>query len=126
MDAFWQAAQHWANTVLIWIGFGTVVGLIAKALMPGKDEAGTVVTLLMGIGGSIVGLGTLAYFWHGHRATPVSLVGFLAAIAGSSILLFFHRLLQGAFFRSDKSEKGTDTPAPRRSRRHAAVAVRQE
>jgi uncharacterized membrane protein YeaQ/YmgE (transglycosylase-associated protein family) len=123
MDAFLQTAQHWANTVLIWIGFGTVVGLIAKALMPGKEQGGTVVTLLMGIGGSIVGLGTLAYFWHGHRATPVSLVGFLAAIAGSSLLLFFHRLLQGSFFRE---QEGKEAAAPKRSRRQAAVAVRQE
>ena len=27
--------QQWANDILVWIGYGTVVGLLAKAIMPG-------------------------------------------------------------------------------------------
>jgi len=121
MSAFTEGAQLWANTVLMWIGFGTVVGLAAKALMPGRDQGGALATLLMGIGGSLVGMGLLAFFWNGHRASPTSLVGFLVAIGGSFLLLFFHRLLQGSFFR----ELGTGPAAPRR-RRRASVLVREE
>ena len=29
-----------AEYVLLWIGFGTVVGLTAKVLMPGRDPGG--------------------------------------------------------------------------------------
>ena len=29
--------HQWANDVLVWIGFGTVVGLLAKAIMPGRE-----------------------------------------------------------------------------------------
>src|SRR5262249_26494630 len=52
------AAQQWANDVLVWIGFGTLVGLVAKAIMPGRDPGGAVATLVMGIGGVIFGCGT--------------------------------------------------------------------
>ena len=121
MNAFTQGAQLWANTVLMWIGFGTVVGLLAKALMPGKDQGGAVATLLMGIGGTVVGLGLLALFCDGQRTSPTSLIGFLVATAGSLLLLFFHRLLQGSFFR----ELGTGPVAPKR-RRRASVLVREE
>ena len=51
-------AQQWANDVLIWVGFGTIVGLAAKAIMPGRDPGGAVATLAMGVGGSIIGCGT--------------------------------------------------------------------
>jgi uncharacterized membrane protein YeaQ/YmgE (transglycosylase-associated protein family) len=121
MSEFTEVAQLWTNTVLMWIGFGTVVGLLAKAIMPGRDQGGAVATVLMGIGGSVVGLALLALFGDGHRASPTSLVGFLLATAGSLILLFFHRMLQGSFFR----ELGTG-PAPRKPRRRAAVLVREE
>jgi uncharacterized membrane protein YeaQ/YmgE (transglycosylase-associated protein family) len=121
MASFLDLVQQWTNTVLIWIGFGTVVGLIAKALMPGRDQSGALVTLLMGIGGTVVGLGTLAYFWEGHRTTPVSLLGFVAALAGAFLLLFFHRLLQGSFFRKEKTG-----PVVARRHRRPEAAVRTE
>ncbi|HEY4760243.1 MAG TPA: hypothetical protein VIH42_06665 [Thermoguttaceae bacterium] len=47
-----EQVQQWANTVLVWVGFGTLVGLLAKAIMPGRDPGGAVATLLMGIGGT--------------------------------------------------------------------------
>lgn len=121
MAAFLEVTQQWTNAVLVWIGFGTVVGLAAKALIPGKDQGGAVATLLMGIGGSVVGMGAIAFFWDGHRATPVSFLGFVAATLGASLLLFFHRLLQGSYFR----EQGTGPVAPKR-RRKTAVVVQQQ
>jgi uncharacterized membrane protein YeaQ/YmgE (transglycosylase-associated protein family) len=119
MEAFLEGARQWSNTVLVWIGFGTVVGLIAKALMPGRDQGGAVATLLIGIAGTIVGMGAIAYFWDGHRATPVSLLGFVAAVGGSFLLLFCHRMLQGAFFREEGT--GPVVPHPKRRRRPAVV-----
>ena len=35
----------WIDHVLTWVGFGTVVGLLAKAIMPGRDPGGAVATL---------------------------------------------------------------------------------
>ncbi len=121
MDAVLEGARHWANTMLVWIGFGTVVGLIARALLPGKgDQGGTLATLVMGIVGSVIGMGALAYFWHGHRATPVSLLGFVAATAGASLLLFCHRMLQGSLFRDQPAR-----PAAPVHHRRAVAAVRE-
>jgi uncharacterized membrane protein YeaQ/YmgE (transglycosylase-associated protein family) len=95
---FGQQVQQWANDILVWIGFGTLVGLLAKAIMPGRDPGGAVATLLMGIGGTVIGCGTLAYFWEGHRVTPISPAGLAVATAGAFILLFFYRLLGGYWF----------------------------
>lgn len=94
-----ETARLLANDVLVWIGFGTVVGLLAKAVMPGRDPGGAVATVVMGIGGTIIGCGTLTYFWeNGQRVTPISLGGLVVATLGAFILLFFYRLLGGHFF----------------------------
>ena len=96
--ALMQVVRDSLNEMLVWVGFGTLVGLAAKAIMPGRDPGGAVSTVLLGIGGSVIGCGVLMYFTGGKSVTPISGVGFLAATAGAFILLFFYRLLAGSFF----------------------------
>jgi hypothetical protein len=36
-----------ANDVLVWIGFGTVVGLLAKGIMPGRVPGGAIATVVL-------------------------------------------------------------------------------
>jgi uncharacterized membrane protein YeaQ/YmgE (transglycosylase-associated protein family) len=112
--------EQWAGDLLTWIGFGTLVGLAAKAIMPGRDPGGSIATLLMGIGGSIIGCGTLMFFYDGQRVTPISLVGFLVATGGAFILLFFYRLLDGKFFKEGERRR-TVVRAPHRRKRDAVV-----
>ena len=108
---FNENVQQWADTVLVWIGFGTLVGLLAKAIMPGRDPGGAVATLVMGIGGTVIGLGCLAYFYDGQRVTPISPLGLLVATGGAFLILIFYRLLAGYWFVEG------DVPLRRRGRR---------
>ncbi|MBM4074601.1 MAG: GlsB/YeaQ/YmgE family stress response membrane protein, partial [Planctomycetes bacterium] len=39
--------EHAAHELLMWTGFGTLVGLAAKAIMPGRDPGGAIGTLMM-------------------------------------------------------------------------------
>src|SRR5262245_12433503 len=96
---FSDAVQQAANDLLVWVGFGTLVGLLAKAIMPGRDPGGAVATLLMGIGGTVIGCGTLSFFYHEHRVTPISPIGFLVGTGGAVVFLLCYRLLGGYFFR---------------------------
>ncbi|MBI1247805.1 GlsB/YeaQ/YmgE family stress response membrane protein [bacterium] len=107
-----QLSNHfeaWANLILAWVGFGTLTGLFAKAIMPGKDPGGPIATLAMGIGGSVIGCGMLSLVFEGYRVSPISPVGFAAATGGAFFILFFFRLLSGNVI--DESQ-----PAPRRLR----------
>lgn len=108
---FPEPAAHWVNLFLIWVGYGTLAGLLAKAIMPGRDPGGAVATLCMGIGGAVIGCGMLAFFSEKARIAPVSPVGFLVATGGAFILLFFYRLLAGYFFVEG------DVPPPHYARR---------
>lgn len=98
-----EHARYWAEQLLMWVGFGTVVGLVARAIMPGRDPGGAIATLLMGVGGSLIGGGILSYF-AGREATPspISLGGFLLAVGGAFLLLIFYRLFRGSHVGRDR------------------------
>ncbi|CAN5379222.1 GlsB/YeaQ/YmgE family stress response membrane protein [soil metagenome] len=70
---------------IIWtIVIGFVVGLIARAIKPGKDAAGFIVTIVIGIVGSFVAafLGrALGIYQEGEPA------GFIASVIGAIIVL---------------------------------------
>jgi uncharacterized membrane protein YeaQ/YmgE (transglycosylase-associated protein family) len=117
---FQQLFQQWANDILVWIGFGTLVGLLAKAIMPGRDPGGAVATLVMGIGGTVIGCGLVSYFLNGQRVTPISPLGLAVATGGSFILLFFYRLLAGKFLPEGDRPKYR-VRAPHARRRNAEV-----
>ena len=93
-----DTAQNLVNDVLVWIGFGTVVGLLAKGIMPGRDPGGAIATVLMGIGGTIMGCGVVSYFNNGQRVVPISPMGMLVGLVGTLIILFFYKLLSGYYF----------------------------
>lgn len=93
-----DSLQHLVNDVLVWIGFGTVVGLVAKAIMPGRDPGGAIATVLMGIGGTIMGCGVTSYFYHGERIIPISPLGMFVGTLGTLVILFFYKLLGGYYF----------------------------
>ena len=112
-----ELAAKWCETILIWIGFGTLTGLCAKAIMPGRDPGGAVMTLSVGIGGTMIGCGLLAYI-QGMRISPISTWGFVLGTAGAFILLFFYRLLGGYWFiEGDQGLVGGQSGRVRRSRR---------
>jgi len=69
-----------------------IVGAIAKFVMPGKDPGGIIVTILLGIAGSVVAsyLGrTLGWYQEGQTA------GWIMSILGAVLLLFLYRLFTG-------------------------------
>ena len=119
LSQFPDSTALWVNDILVWIGFGTLVGLLAQAIMPGRDPGGAVTTLLMGIGGVIIGCGAWSLFSNGPRVTPVSPLGMVVATAGAFTLLFFYRLLGGRWFLEGEGQVARRTPVRRRRRSSA-------
>ena len=71
---------------------GLIVGALAKLIMPGRDPGGIIVTILLGIAGSVVaGLVGRAVGWY-SEGQPA---GFIASIIGAIILLAIYRLIIG-------------------------------
>lgn len=112
----------YANLALTWIGFGTVVGLAAKAVMPGRDPGGAIATVLMGIAGTLIGCAVLQYFSSSGRVVePVSLEGFSVGAGGAFVLLAFYKVLGGYWL--IEGEHGFSRLRRRRSRRRSYRTV---
>ncbi|AOX17095.1 GlsB/YeaQ/YmgE family stress response membrane protein [Kozakia baliensis] len=76
---------------LIWtLIIGFFIGLIAKFLMPGRDPGGFIITIFLGIAGSVLA-GWLGQ--HLHFYGPGQPAGFIASVVGAMILLFLYRIL---------------------------------
>ncbi|HEY6321439.1 MAG TPA: GlsB/YeaQ/YmgE family stress response membrane protein [Thermoanaerobaculia bacterium] len=82
-------------SLLAWIVLGLIAGLVAKALVPGRDPGGCVITVLVGIAGALVGgwLSTLLGF--GGLAGGMDLRNLVIAVLGAIVLIVLWRLLFG-------------------------------
>ena len=79
-------------SIIGWILFGLVVGVVGKLLMPGRDPGGFIITILLGVAGALLGgfVGqSLGFYREGEPA------GFLMAVVGSIVLLLLYRMFVG-------------------------------
>jgi uncharacterized membrane protein YeaQ/YmgE (transglycosylase-associated protein family) len=82
--------------ILAWIILGLLAGLIAKALLPGEDPGGIIVTTLLGIAGALVGGFIVRALGFGDPIDEFfDLSTWLGAIAGAALLLVLYRVLFG-------------------------------
>lgn len=76
---------------IIWMLLvGFIVGLLARAIMPGKQNMGIILTIVLGIVGSVVGsfLGqSLGFYQQGSEA------GFIGSLVGAIVVLFIYGLI---------------------------------
>ncbi|HEU0246984.1 MAG TPA: GlsB/YeaQ/YmgE family stress response membrane protein [Gaiellaceae bacterium] len=83
-------------SIIGWIVLGLLAGVIAKRLVPGNESVGVIVTMLLGIGGALLG---------GFLATALGLGDpideffdlstWVAAVVGALIILFLANAVRG-------------------------------
>lgn len=108
MPHFDQTTAEIVHFALTWTGFGTLVGLTAKAIMPGRDPGGILFTWGLGIAGGLVGNVVLTLLTN----EPFDLMtpyGICAAIAGAFGLLFIYRVSDGKFWEEEEESRDTRT-----------------
>jgi uncharacterized membrane protein YeaQ/YmgE (transglycosylase-associated protein family) len=82
--------------IIAWILLGLIAGAIAKAILPGDDPGGIIITTIIGILGAIVGGFLATALFNAHPLDDFFDVStWLTAIVGAIILLLVWRLLTG-------------------------------
>ncbi|AEN11776.1 MULTISPECIES: GlsB/YeaQ/YmgE family stress response membrane protein [unclassified Streptomyces] len=83
-------------SIISWIILGLLAGAIAKILLPGRDPGGIIGTTLIGIVGAFLGGWLSSRFLDRPISTDFyDTATWVAAIAGSLVLLIAYRLLFG-------------------------------
>ena len=82
--------------ILGWIVLGLLAGAIAKAILPGNDPGGIIVTMIIGIVGALLG-GFLGQALFGVDTLDefFDISTWLTAIVGAIILLLIYRMVAG-------------------------------
>jgi uncharacterized membrane protein YeaQ/YmgE (transglycosylase-associated protein family) len=83
------------NTIVTWIVFGAIIGVVARFLMPGRDSMSWIATIVLGIAGSFVGGWLGQILFQGSAALPPPSAGWLGSIIGAIIVLAVYRSTQG-------------------------------
>jgi uncharacterized membrane protein YeaQ/YmgE (transglycosylase-associated protein family) len=77
--------------IIGWIIIGLLAGALARLLMPGKDPMGILMTILLGIAGSVVGGFIGSLIWKPADGSFFRPGGFLLSLLGALLLLFIWR-----------------------------------
>lgn len=86
---------------------GLVAGFIAKALLPGDDPGGFIVTILLGLAGSLIGFFLFTELLGIGDGDKFDLGGLIGAVLGVMLLLGLYRMFLG------NKSRGGATPATR-------------
>ena len=70
--------------------FGLVVGALAKLMFPGRDPGGIIVTMLLGLVGSLLGTFVGRALWGGADYSA----GWITSILGTLVLLALYRAIK--------------------------------
>lgn len=80
--------------ILLFLVFGLIAGLLARALMPGRQSMGLLWTSLLGIAGSLLG-GFIASALSDTEPTRFHAAGLIGSILGALLLLAIARAVSG-------------------------------
>ena len=80
--------------IIAFIILGLLAGLIAKAILPGDDPGGLIVTTLIGIAGALIGGFLASALFDAHPLDEFfDISTWLTAIVGSIVLLLIYRMV---------------------------------
>lgn len=80
-------------TIIGWVVFGLIAGYIARALVPGKDDIGLLMTIVIGVVGSVVGGFLFGLLTVGLRGFQPA--GWIGSIIGAVIVLVIYNKVTG-------------------------------
>ncbi len=86
-------------SLIIWLILGFLAGYLAKLIMPGPDGGGTIMTIILGIVGAVVG-GFVASLLGYPMASSFDNIGstipsFIFSVIGAIVVLAIYRLATG-------------------------------
>lgn len=81
------------GAVVVWILLGLIAGALAKWVMPGPDPGGIIVTILVGMGGALLGGFVVGWLFGGGGPLELSFGSVIVATLGALALLALYRLI---------------------------------
>jgi uncharacterized membrane protein YeaQ/YmgE (transglycosylase-associated protein family) len=89
------------GSIIIAIIVGAIIGLVARLVMPGKQNIGMIMTVVLGALGGLVGSWVAGYFFHYQNANGgVAWIPFFIGVAAAVVFIAVYESLTGRRSRS--------------------------
>lgn len=79
--------------IIAWVLVGLIGGVLGKALLPGRDPGGFILTVLLGIAGALLGGFLSIALGMGNGVDDFDIGTIVLAIVGTMILLLGYRMV---------------------------------
>ena len=101
--------QTGINLIFLWLGFGIVVGMVAKVFLPEGEPKGTFGILVIGVSGSCIGPLFLSVLFRPEGFNPISPLGFAVSVLAALALLLIYRFFYALWKRGEKEIESKTT-----------------
>lgn len=75
-------------TIISAIVVGAIIGMLARLLMPGKQNIGVIMTVVLGIGGSLIGTWLTYQFGYSNSNGGWEIIPFIVGVVVAMILIW--------------------------------------
>ncbi len=82
--------------IIAWIVFGFIIGLLARALLPGRQNMGFIMTTVLGIVGSVAGGFVATALGGGNDYGGFHTAGFFGSLIGAIVVLLIAGMAMGS------------------------------
>ena len=96
------------GTIIGAIVVGLIVGALARLIMPGKQNIGVIMTIVLGVLGSFVGTWVTYQLGYSNANGGFAIIPFIVGVVVAIILIALYLTITG---RGVRGGRGTGTPA---------------
>ena len=84
------------GSILLALVVGAIIGLVARLVMPGRQNIGMIMTVVLGALGGLIGSWVVTYFFHYHNANGgIAWIPFFVGVAVAIVLIAVYESLTG-------------------------------
>lgn len=83
------------STILVAVIVGAIIGALARLVLPGKQSISTLVTVILGILGSLIGSWLVAQFGYSNASGGIAWVAVLAGVVVAALLIVGYGMATG-------------------------------
>ena len=97
------------GSIILALIMGAIIGLVARLVMPGKQDIGMVVTVLIGALGGLVGSAVAGHFGYQNANGGVAWIPFFIGVAVAVVLIAIYESVRGRRTRTSLFGRRTGT-----------------
>ncbi|MCP1065466.1 GlsB/YeaQ/YmgE family stress response membrane protein [Serratia symbiotica] len=79
--------------VISWIILGLIAGILAKWIMPGRENSGFILTIILGIIGAVLG-GYISTIFGFGKVDGFNFGSFMVVVIGAIVILYVYRKIR--------------------------------